>query len=89
MEKILYFEPYAVVESNVDAMPVGTLLTEEKYRQNREEYPGQFQVGIGAEAIRELLAMQDLVALSVQLREEMRRPVHKTKRKSWQTTLCY
>ena len=43
LERILYFEQYAVVESETEDIPVGTLLTEEKYRAAREEYPGQFQ----------------------------------------------
>ncbi|MBU3983671.1 MAG: DNA-directed RNA polymerase subunit beta', partial [Proteobacteria bacterium] len=80
LEKILYFEQYAVIESSVDSIPVSTLLTEETYRQQRDAFPGQFQVGIGAEAIRELLSRQDLVALSAQLREEMTSTNSKTKR---------
>ncbi len=80
LEKVFYFEQYAVVETETDALPVGTLLTEEKYRQALEEYPAQFRVGIGAEAIRELLAAQDLVALSRQLREEMLSTNSQTKR---------
>ena len=80
LEKILYFEQYAVISSEVDALPVGTLLTEEKYRSAREEYAAKFTVGIGAEAIRELLAAQDLVALSKQLREEMLSTNSQTKR---------
>jgi len=80
LEKILYFEQYAVTESSVDGMPVGTLLTEEKYRQALEEHPGRFRVGIGAEAIRELLSGQDLPALSIQLREEMLATNSQTKR---------
>ena len=80
LEKILYFEQYAVVESEAEGLPVGTLLTEEKYRQAREEFPAQFKVGIGAEAIRELLASQDLVSLSKTLREEMLSTNSQTKR---------
>ncbi|PID41250.1 MAG: DNA-directed RNA polymerase subunit beta' [Proteobacteria bacterium] len=80
LEKILYFEQYAVVGSEVDVIPKGTLLTEEKYRQAREEYPGQFRVGIGAEAIRELLASQDLEELSKELRAEMLSTGSQTKR---------
>ncbi|MEE4134810.1 MAG: DNA-directed RNA polymerase subunit beta', partial [Desulforhopalus sp.] len=59
LEKILYFEQYAVISVAEDArgsLPVGTLLSEEKYRQALEEHPGKFEVGIGAEAIRLLLA---------------------------------
>lgn len=80
LEKILYFEQYAVISSEVEALPVGTLLTEEKYRQARDEYAAQFSVGIGAEAIRELLGSQDLVSLSKQLREEMLATNSQTKR---------
>ena len=80
LEKILYFEQYAVVTSEVEALPIGTLLTEEKYRQFRDEYPAQFTVGIGAEAIRELLGSQNLIALSKQLREEMLATNSQTKR---------
>jgi len=80
LEKILYFEQYAVVSSETESVPVGTLLTEEKYRQARDEYPGQFTVGIGAEAIRELLQGKDLPALSKELREEMATTNSQTKR---------
>ncbi|KAB2892059.1 MAG: DNA-directed RNA polymerase subunit beta' [Desulfobulbaceae bacterium] len=80
LEKILYFEQYAVVESEIDGVPPGKLLTEDQYRQMREEYPGKFRVGIGAEAIRDLLASKDLVALSKELREEMASTNSQTKR---------
>jgi len=80
LEKILYFEQYAVIESEEESLPVGTLLTEEKYRTAREDFPAKFKVGIGAEAIRELLASKKLVELSLQLREEMANTNSKTKR---------
>ena len=56
LERILYFESYVIVHSGVEELPVGTLLNEEQYRSSLEEHPGKFQVGIGAEAIHELLA---------------------------------
>ena len=56
LERILYFESYVIVHSGVEDLPVGTLLNEEQYRSSLEEHPGKFQVGIGAEAIHELLA---------------------------------
>lgn len=80
LEKILYFEQYAVVESEVDGLPPGKLLSEDQYRQSREEFPGKFRVGIGAEAIRDLLASKDLVTLSKELREEMATTNSQTKR---------
>ena len=83
LEKILYFEQYAVTYSEVESVPVCSLLTEEQYRQAREEFPGQFEVGIGAEAIQELLAAQDLIELSKTLREEMATTNSKTKRQKY------
>ncbi|MGL1930320.1 MAG: DNA-directed RNA polymerase subunit beta' [Desulfotalea sp.] len=80
LEKILYFEQYAVVESDVDELPKGTLLTEEKYRIALGEYPGQFRVGIGAEAIRELLASINLIELAKELRADMASTSSQTKR---------
>jgi DNA-directed RNA polymerase subunit beta' len=80
LERILYFEQYAVVSSETEAIPVGTLLTEEKYRAAKQDYPGQFEVGIGAEAIRELLAKQNLEELSKTLRVEMHETGSQTKR---------
>jgi DNA-directed RNA polymerase subunit beta' len=56
LERILYFESYVVVHSGTEELPIGSLLNEEQYRNSLEEFPGKFQVGIGAEAIHELLA---------------------------------
>ncbi|MBC8208716.1 MAG: DNA-directed RNA polymerase subunit beta' [Desulfobulbaceae bacterium] len=80
LEKVLYFEQYAVISSDVEALPVATLLSEEKYRQAVQEYPAQFKVGIGAEAIRELLSAPELISLAATLREEMAATNSKTKR---------
>ncbi len=80
LERILYFESYAVVSSDLEELPVGSLLNEEQYRSYLEEHPGQFKVGIGAEAIREMLMALDLQALSVELRENMRTTGSKSKR---------
>ncbi len=80
LERILYFESYAVVTSELEDLPVGSLLNEEQYREYLEEHPGQFKVGIGAEAIREMLMALDLQALSVELRENMRTTGSKSKR---------
>ena len=80
LERILYFESYAVVTSEVEALPVGSLLNEEQYRESLEEYPGQFKVGIGAEAIREMLMSLDLQTLSEELRRDMKETGSKSKR---------
>ncbi len=80
LERVLYFESYAVVHSEVESLPVGSLLNEDRYRGALEQYPGQFRVGIGAEAIQEMLAALDLHGLSDRLRQEMKDTGSVTKR---------
>ncbi len=81
LEKILYFESYVVVDPQDTALRRGDLLTEEKYRQAREEYGDDFVAGMGAEAIRHMLRDMDLVTLSERLREEMQKTSSEAKRK--------
>ncbi len=80
LERILYFESYAVVASKIEDLPVGSLLNEDQYRTALEEHPGKFRVGIGAEAIREMLMGLDLKSLSETLRKEMKETGSVTKR---------
>ncbi|MCI5217633.1 MAG: DNA-directed RNA polymerase subunit beta' [Candidatus Electrothrix sp. LOE2] len=80
MERILYFESYAVIRSETESIPSGTLLNEEQYQEALEQFPGAFEVGIGAEAIRDMLKDLDLVELSARLRTEMKETGSVTKR---------
>jgi len=64
LEKILYFEAYVVLEPGSTPLKEKELLAEEKYREVVDQYGSQaFKVGIGAEAIRELLQKVDIEAL--------------------------
>ena len=64
LEKILYFEAYVVLDPGNTDLKERELLTEERYRECVEEYgANSFKVGIGAEAIRELLRKVDINAL--------------------------
>jgi len=64
LEKILYFEAYVVLDPGNTNLKERELLTEERYRECVEEYGANtFKVGIGAEAIRELLRKVDINAL--------------------------
>lgn len=81
LEKVLYFDSYVVTESSEPSIVKGSLLSEEDYRQSREAFPGKFKVGIGASAIKEMLAAIDLTELSKQLRVEMRETGSEAKRK--------
>ena len=83
LEKVLYFDSYVIVSSEEPAPPVGTLLTEEMYRQAREDHGEKFRVGIGAAAIKEMLKNIELPALSILLREEMKVTGSEAKRKKF------
>ncbi len=61
LEKILYFESYVMVDPGSTSMSEQELVTEEKLRELQSEYgSGAFKIGIGAEAIRELLRKVDI-----------------------------
>ena len=63
LEKILYFESYVMVDPGSTNMSEKDLVSEEQLRSLQSEYgSGAFKVGIGAEAIRELLRKVDINA---------------------------
>ncbi|TVQ53504.1 MAG: DNA-directed RNA polymerase subunit beta', partial [Rhodobacteraceae bacterium] len=73
LEKILYFEAYVVVEPGLTDLSHRQLLTEEEYLDAQDRYgEDAFTAGIGAEAIREMLAAIDLDAEAEQLREDLK-----------------
>jgi len=72
LEKILYFEAHVVIDPGETPLHKQELLSEEKYRRCLEEYGDKFIVGMGAEAIKDLLKKLDLETLAVGLREEMK-----------------
>jgi len=72
LEAVLYFEKYIVIEPGLTALKLHDLLTEEQYQAALEEYgEDAFRVGIGAEAIKEMLAQIDLAAEAKSLRAEL------------------
>ena len=63
LERILYFECYVCVDPGSTDLTEKELVSEEKLRSLQSEYsPGSYKVGIGAEAIRELLRKIDIAA---------------------------
>ncbi len=63
LERVLYFEAYVVLDPMDAPLKKRELLTEEQYRECVQEYgPQSFRVGIGADAIRELLKQVDIQA---------------------------
>src|ERR687897_663065 len=61
LERVLYFDTFIVVEPGLTPLKRHELLSEEQVMRYREEYGDEsFTVGIGAEAVREMLAQLDL-----------------------------
>src|SRR5687767_11145449 len=82
LEKVIYFQDYVVVNPGDTALKPQQLLTEEEYRQAREQFgENAFEASMGAEAIRKLLQQLDLVKLSQVLREELKETGSKQKAK--------
>ena len=81
LEKVLYFESYIVLDPGDTALTNKQLLTEDRLAAALEEHGDGFRVGIGAEAIRELLTDLGLDSLSLTLREEMHKTASEAKRK--------
>ncbi len=77
LEKILYFEEYVVLESKLPETKTASikkkdLMSVDKARKLLEEHgPDALKVGMGAEAIRELLRDLDLDGLARDLRAQM------------------
>jgi DNA-directed RNA polymerase subunit beta' len=82
LEKVIYFQDYVVINPKDTPLKRQQLLTEEEHRQAREQYgEGSFEADMGAEAVRKLLALLDLVQLSKDLREELTTTGSKQKQK--------
>src|SRR5690606_39745842 len=63
LERILYFENYVVIEPGLTPLKLHQLMTEEQYLDAQDEFGvDAFQAGIGAEALRTMLANLDLEA---------------------------
>ena len=72
LEKVLYFASYIVTDPGMSPLQKNQILSEKEYRDMREKYEDDFQAGMGAEAIKKLLADIDCEKLSEQLRAELK-----------------
>ena len=72
LEKVLYFASYIVTDPGDAPLSKCQILTEKEYRDMREKYEDDFDAGMGAEAVKKLLADLNLDALSAQLRAELK-----------------
>ncbi len=73
LEKVLYFANYVVLESGETSLTYKELLTEQQYREACDKYGSSaFRVGMGAEAIKELLSAIDLDKEAEELKAQLR-----------------
>ena len=72
LEKVLYFAMHIVIDPGDTPLEKYQALDEKDYERYREYYEDDFKAGMGAEAIKELLAEIDLDKLCDELREEMK-----------------
>ena len=72
LEKVLYFANYIVTEPGETPLIKNQILSEKEYRDMREKYEDDFQAGMGAEAVKQLLQDIDLEQLSEQLHAELK-----------------
>lgn len=82
MEKILYFESYVVIDPGLTPFQQYQLISEEDYYKAQDEYgEDTFTVGIGAEALRDMLARVDLKGEKDRLRLELKTVTSDMKRR--------
>lgn len=72
LEKVLYFASYVVTDPGDTGLAYKQVLTEREYRNAVEKYGYEFEVGIGAEAVKKILEKIDLEAQSAELREDLK-----------------
>ncbi|MBO4972990.1 MAG: DNA-directed RNA polymerase subunit beta' [Clostridia bacterium] len=71
LEQVLYFAENVVLDPGSTPLKKGQVLSESEYQKLREEYEDDFRVGMGAEAIKELLMDIDVDAVSAELKEKL------------------
>ena len=84
LERVLYFENYVVIEPGTTPLKMNELLTEEQYQNAMDEYgESEFTVGIGAEAMREMLMAIDLEEELENLKIDLKETNSEAKRKKF------
>ena len=71
LEKVLYFGSYVVLDPGDTGLHEKDLLSEREYKDMLEKYGDTFRVGMGAEAIKELLCAIDLEKDSEELKKQL------------------
>ena len=72
LEKVLYFANYIVLDPADSSLQYKQVLTEKEYQDARETYGYDFRVGMGAEAVQELLESIDLEKETLELHKGLK-----------------
>ena len=82
LERVLYFESYIVIEPGLTDLQINQLLSEDEYQEALDKYgEDSFRAGIGAEALREILANIDLETERAVMRADLKETNSEAKRK--------
>lgn len=82
LEKVLYFEAHIVTEPGMTPLKPFQILSEEEYIEAQDEYGEEaFEAGIGAEAMKKILANIDLDEEKEKIEEDLRETNSEAKRK--------
>ena len=71
LERVLYFARYIVIDPGSTPLEPKSLMSDAEYKSAREMYGDEFKAGMGAEAVREILAAIDLEELAADLRQKL------------------
>ena len=72
LEKVLYFANYIVLDKGDTDLQYKQVLTEREYQEAREKWSSRFRVGMGAEAIKELLESIDMEKEAAELKKGLK-----------------
>ena len=72
LEKVLYFANYIVLDKGTSELQYKQVLTEREFQEAREKYGMTFRVGMGAEAVKELLEAIDMEKESEELKRGLK-----------------
>ena len=71
LEQVLYYAENVVLDPGATPLQTGTVLSEAQLAEYRKIYENEFRVGMGAEAVKELLSKINVQELSEQLKNEL------------------
>ena len=84
LEKVLYFANYIVTDPGETPLIKNQILSEKEYRDMREKYEDDFEAGMGAEAVKKLLATVGLTPEESRRKTELMAEAEPLQHKKWE-----